>query len=141
MGADGHNHGMKVMSLTVKTDLNSSSNILALSAAPKKSFPGRTSGGTLMLSCRRDLMKHQKGLPSPSSSPPMTLLFTYSALVFLQSLENCFLYSLNCAIFTRSLLALAFLYIWCFFLDFLLSSRVDHAWCWHFDNIFKGMLV
>ena len=90
---------MKVLSSMVKTDLNSSSSILALSAGPEKSFP-----------CR-------------------------------PSVENCFLYSLNCAIFSGSLLALAFLYIRCFFLDFLLSSLVDHAWCWHFDDIFKGMLV
>ena len=76
------------MSSTVKTDLNSSSSILALSAGPEKSFPCRPSGGTPMLSCRRDLMKRQKGLLSPSSGPPMTLLFTYSPANKITSLQR-----------------------------------------------------
>ena len=39
VGLLGPNHGMKVLSSMVKNDLNSSNMILALSAAPEKSFP------------------------------------------------------------------------------------------------------
>ena len=105
-GVDNPNHGMINLSLRVKADSNSSSNIVSSSAAPEKTFPWCASVGIPMLSCPRYLMR---GLMCLFLSPLMTLLFTYPARVFLQSSEICFQYSLNGSIFSGSLLALTFL--------------------------------
>ena len=133
VGLLGPSHRMKVLSSMVKTDLNSSNMILALSVAPEKSFPWHFSGGTPMLSCRRDLTKRQKGLLLPSTSPPMTLLLIWSALDFLQSLEYCFLNALNFSIFSLFRLAFALQYKPCFFsglsLQFTCGPRLVTLWC------------